>query len=81
MYIGFSNIAILKARLLVNWFVFLVIQDGVQDGCQCIGRFNKLCKFFNCLSIFSCNTSFQQFLWPVSSSKLLPDNVKQYLAP
>ena len=39
MYIGFSNIAILKARLLVNWFVFLVIQDGVQYGCQCMGRF------------------------------------------
>ena len=34
MYIGFSDIAIFKARLLVNYFVFLVIQDGVQDDCQ-----------------------------------------------
>ena len=46
MYIVFSNIAILKARLLVDWFVFLGIQDGVQYGCQCMGRFKKLCKFF-----------------------------------
>ena len=45
MYIGFSNMAILKARLLVNLFVICVIQDGVQDGCQCMGRFEKLCKF------------------------------------
>ena len=81
MYIGFSNIAILKARLLVNWFVFLVIQDGVQYGCQCMGRFQKLCNFFNFLSNLSCSTSFQLVLWSVSSSKLLPDNVKQYLAP
>ena len=81
MYIGFSNIAILKARLLVNYFVFLVIQDGLQDGCQCMGRFEKLCKFFNLLSNFISNTSFQLVLWSVSPSKLLPDNVEQYLTP
>ena len=81
MYIGFSNVAILKARLLVNWFVFLVFQDGVQYGCQCMGRFKKLCKFFNFLSNLSCSTSFQLVLWSVSPSKLLPDNVNQYLSP
>ena len=41
MYIGFSNIDILKARLLVNLVVFLVIQDGVQDGHQRIVIFDK----------------------------------------
>ena len=37
----------------------------------------------NCVnsSIFFSNTSFQLFLWSVSPCKLLPDNVKQYLAP
>ena len=81
MYIGLSNIAILNARLLVNYFVFLIIQDGVQDGCQYMGRFEKLCNFFTLLSIFFSNTSFQLVLWSLSPSKLLPDNVKQYLAP
>ena len=81
MYIGFSNIAILKARLLVILLVFSVIQDGVQDGCQCMARFKKLSKFLNFLSIVFCNALFQLVLWPVSPSKLLPDNVKQYLAP
>ena len=81
MYIGFSDIAILEARLLVYQLIFLVIQDGVQDGCQCMGIFEKLCKFFNFLSIFFSNTSFQLVVWSVSPSKLLPDNVKQHLAP
>ena len=46
MYIGFSDIA------LFNLYVFLVIQAGVQDGCQCMGRFAKLCKFFIFLQFY-----------------------------
>ena len=52
MYIGFSDIAILKARSLFNYYVFLVLQDGVQDGCQWMGRFAKLCKFFIFLQFY-----------------------------
>ena len=33
------------------------------------------------LSNLSFSTSFQLVLWSVSPSKLLPDNVNQYLAP
>ena len=32
-------------------------------------------------TILFSNTSFQLVLWSVSLYKLLPDNVKQYLAP
>ena len=44
-------------------FLFLFIQDGVQDGCQCMSRFKKLCKFLDFISIFFCrpNTLFQLF--------------------
>ena len=46
-----------------------------------MGRLKNLCKFINFSSIFFffCNTSFWPVLWFVSSSKLLPDNVEQYL--
>ena len=64
--------------MLVTYFVFLFFQDGIQDGCQCMSRFKKLCKFLEVISIFFCNTSFQLFLWSVSLSKLFPDNAKQY---
>ena len=84
MYIGASN-TILKAynrhAHIGHLICIFFIQDGVQDNCQCMGRFKKLCKFLDFILIFFCNTSFQLFLWSASQSKLLPDNIKQYLAP
>ena len=56
-YNNYSNVMIIcLSCLLVNKFMFLVIQNGIQDGHRRIVRFNKLYKLVNFSSVFVCNT-------------------------
>ena len=58
---------------------FREIQDGVQNGRRHIVIFRKLYKAVYFSPIFLCDIPFQLVLWLVSPSRLLPDNIDEYL--